>query len=81
LEEYHPEQLAKMKDSFVKEFYDLVNSHPNEIFFMSRESYLLWRVNKWRRKRNGYEIIIVLRILLKRYKHDFHIVMFELWNI
>lgn len=49
LEEYHPEQFADMKDSFTQEFYDLLKSHPNELFYMSRESYLSWRVNKWRK--------------------------------
>lgn len=49
MEAFHPEQFAEMKDSFAQEFYDLLKSHPNEIFYMSREGYLRWRVNKWRR--------------------------------
>ena len=49
LEEYHPEYFADIKNRFTQEFYDVLKNHPNEIFDMSRENYLRWRVENWRR--------------------------------
>ena len=50
LEEYYPEQFAKMKDGFAQEFDDLLKSNPNEIFSIAPpEIYMKWRVDKWRR--------------------------------
>ena len=51
MEEYHPEIFAEAKDRFTQEFYDLLKSHPNELFLMSRENYIRWRVDKWQREK------------------------------
>lgn len=70
IEEYHPEQFAEMKDSFAQEFYDFLNSHPNEIFFMSREGYLLWRVNKWQREKKRLRDYYCFKDIAEKYQQD-----------
>lgn len=66
LEEYHPEQFAEMKDRFSQEFYDLLKSHPNEIFDMSRENYLHWRVDKWRRDKQRLRNYFCFKDLIEK---------------
>ena len=70
IEEYHPEQFAEMKDSFAQEFYDFLNSRPNEIFFMSREGYLLWRVNKWQREKKRLRDYYCFKDIAEKYQQD-----------
>ena len=70
LEEHHPEHFADMKISFTQEFYDLLKSHPNEMFDMSREMYLRWRVNNWRREKQRLRDYYCFKDIVERYQQS-----------
>ena len=67
-DENYPDLYAELKNGFENEFYDLLKSHPNEIFFMSREGYLKWRINKWRRKKQPLKDYFCFKDVIGKYQ-------------
>lgn len=69
LEENNPALFENLKDSFAHEFEELLRNHPNEIFLMSRENYLKWRIDNWRRNKKRLRDYFCFRDIIGKYQN------------